>query len=97
MASTYEKTAEDNKARLGEQATRVMGDLRELGHTAASTAAETARGLRTQSAEALEAGKNKAVEMRDGLATKVSDNPWKSVLIAAGVGALIGFIVRRAR
>jgi len=97
MASTYEKTAEDNKVRLGEQAGRVMEDIRELGHVAASSASETARELRVQGAEALRIGKQKAGELKQGMATRVSDNPWRSVLIAAGVGALIGYALRRSR
>ncbi len=98
MASTHEGTAGENKARgLSEQADRVMEDVRDLGQAAASSATEVAKDLRDQGLEALKAGKKKAVQAKDGLESGISDNPWKSVLIAAGIGALIGYAIRSSR
>jgi ElaB/YqjD/DUF883 family membrane-anchored ribosome-binding protein len=53
--------------------------------------------MRDKGAHALEVGKEKATSFGRGFETRVSANPWKSVVIAAGVGALIGFALRRAR
>jgi ElaB/YqjD/DUF883 family membrane-anchored ribosome-binding protein len=98
MGSTFDNAAGETKSRgLAEQSGRVLEDLRGLGQVAASSASESVRELRDQGAEALRAGRQKAVQMKDGVESSISDNPWKSVLIAAGVGALIGFALRRSR
>lgn len=98
MGSTYERTAGDVKARgLAEQSGRVIEEVRELGHIAASSASDAVKDLREQSVEALKKGKQKLAGIGEGFEETVSANPWKSVLIAAGVGALIGFAIRRSR
>jgi ElaB/YqjD/DUF883 family membrane-anchored ribosome-binding protein len=98
MGSTYERTAGDMKARgLAEQSGRVMEEVRELGHIAASSATDAVKDLREQSAEALKKGKQRLTGLSEDFGQSVSANPWKSVLIAAGVGALIGFVLRRSR
>lgn len=98
MGSTFDRAAGENKARgLAEQSSRVLEDIRDLGTMAVSSAGDVAKDLRSQSVEALKAGKQKAVDLKSGFESTVSDNPWKSVLIAAGVGALIGFTLRRSR
>lgn len=98
MGSTFDRAAGETSSRgLAEQSSRVIEDIRDLGQIAASSASEVANDLRTKGVEALKAGKQKAVQVRSGIETRVGDNPWKSLLIAAGVGALIGFALRRSR
>jgi len=98
MASTQNKTAGENQVRgLAEQSSRVIEDIRDLGHIAASTAGDAVNELRSQGADALKASKKKATELKDDFEETVFDNPWKSVLIAAGIGALVGFALRRSR
>ena len=99
MASTFERTAAgDTKARgLAEQSGRVMEEVRELGHIAASSATDAVKDLREQGTQAFKKGKQKLSGMSESLEETVSANPWKSVLIAAGVGAIIGFAMRRSR
>lgn len=98
MGSTFDGTAGENKTRgLAEQSGRVIEDIRDLGQMAAANAGQRVMELRAQGVEALKAGKQKAGELKNGLEETLSDNPWKTVLIAAGVGALLGFTLRRSR
>jgi ElaB/YqjD/DUF883 family membrane-anchored ribosome-binding protein len=93
-----DKTASESTTRgFQEQAGRVASEVRELGSTAANSASTLAKDMRDKGAHALEVGKEKATSFGRGFETRVSANPWKSVVIAAGVGALIGFALRRAR
>jgi ElaB/YqjD/DUF883 family membrane-anchored ribosome-binding protein len=98
MGSTFDRTAGGNELHgLKEQSGRVIDDVRELGQMAASSAGDTVQELRARSLEALQAGREQAIALKGKLETRVSENPWKSIVIAAGVGALVGFALRRSR
>src|SRR5688572_24771509 len=79
--STYEnlqQAANDTKRttrNLSEQSHRVLEDVKELGHTALSSASEAAGHLRERGALALETGKEKAVAAKNQIETMVIDNP----------------------
>lgn len=80
---------------LGEQSHRVLDEVKELGNTALASASDAASRLRERGAAALETGKEKAVEAKGQFDSVVSENPVKSVLIALGIGAAIGYALRR--
>ena len=80
---------------LSEQSHRVLEDVRELGHVAMESAGEAAGQLRERGSAALEAGKERAGAAKGQFDKVVGDNPMKSVLIALGVGAVIGYALRR--
>lgn len=80
---------------FGEQSQRVLEDVNELGHTAMANATEAAGQLRARGAAAFEAGKDKAGVAKGKFDEIIGENPMKSVLIALGVGALIGYTMRR--
>jgi ElaB/YqjD/DUF883 family membrane-anchored ribosome-binding protein len=84
-----------NSRTLGEQSHRVMDEVKELGSTALASASEAANSLRQRGSAAYETGKQKAVEAKGQFDSIVSDNPVKSILIALGVGAAIGYALRR--
>jgi ElaB/YqjD/DUF883 family membrane-anchored ribosome-binding protein len=79
---------------LGEQTSKVAEDVRELGHIALTSAGEAIQSVKDKGSAALETGREKATEAREGFEGYVADNPFKSVLIAAGVGALLGYALR---
>jgi ElaB/YqjD/DUF883 family membrane-anchored ribosome-binding protein len=81
--------------RLRDQARTVGRDLNELGHTAKAAAAEGAQQLREQARRMGERGRERAQELQDELGTYISDRPLKSVLVAAGAGLLLGYIMGR--
>jgi ElaB/YqjD/DUF883 family membrane-anchored ribosome-binding protein len=80
---------------LGEQSHRVMDEVKELGSSALASASEAANQLRARGSAAYESGKVKAAEAKGQFDSVVTENPVKSVLIALGVGAAIGYALRR--
>lgn len=80
---------------LGEQTSKVAEDVRELGHIALSGAGDAIQAVKERGSEMLEKGKAKAEDARAGFEGYVAENPFKTVLIAAGIGALIGYSLRR--
>jgi len=90
---------------LGEQTGKIAEDVRELGNMALAGAgdalktvkergSETVERVRERGHEALEKGRERMSEARDGFEGYVMENPFKTVLIAAGIGALIGYSLR---
>jgi len=53
--------------------------------------------LRERAGEIVERGKSKAIELKDGVADRVSERPMAAILVAAGVGLLVGIMVGRRR
>jgi ElaB/YqjD/DUF883 family membrane-anchored ribosome-binding protein len=93
---------------LSDHSSRFADDLRHLGHVAIESASDALDSLRSRSGEfyelatergvdALEYGKERVERARVGLERYVSENPMKSLLIAAGIGAVIGYSVRAGR
>ena len=58
-------------------------------------AGETAQQLTAAANEQWQDTREKALELHDSLEDYVRKNPTKSILTAAGVGFLVGLIVRR--
>jgi len=90
---------------LGEQSQKVAEDVRELGNIALSSAGEAVKSVKERGNEALGEARERGQELldkgragvtraRDGFENYVSENPFRSVLIAAGIGALIGYSLR---
>jgi ElaB/YqjD/DUF883 family membrane-anchored ribosome-binding protein len=90
---------------LGEQTSKVAEDVRELGNIALSGAGDAIQSVKERGSEVLgqarergeqllEKGKVKAEAAREGFEGYVAENPFKTVLIAAGIGALIGYSLR---
>jgi ElaB/YqjD/DUF883 family membrane-anchored ribosome-binding protein len=80
---------------LSEQSGKVAEEIGELGRVAVSQAGEVASNLRVKGERALHAGAERAKQARKDFEGAVSANPMKSVLIAAGVGIAIGYLLRR--
>lgn len=84
----------EQTSRLSEQSSKVAEDVREFGQVALDTAGEALKTVKRRGGESLDRGRERVGAARDGLEGYVSDNPMRSVLIAAGVGALIGLGMR---
>lgn len=91
---------------LSEQTHKVSDDVRELRDIAMAGATDALHAVKRRGEQALESarergqhaleqGRDKAVNARDGFETFVAENPFKSVLIALGIGALAGLSLRR--
>jgi ElaB/YqjD/DUF883 family membrane-anchored ribosome-binding protein len=63
--------------------------------TGTSGRATGAEALRQGAREYLARGKDKAIELEEGFEGVIQEHPIRSILIAAGVGALIGALICR--
>lgn len=83
-------------ARPGKKARTVLQDIQELGGLAREMAQEKVEQLRTGASEYSEEGRDKVRQVERDFAQYVREQPLKSILIAAGVGLVLGrFWVRR--
>ena len=80
---------------LKESAQQVQENLRELGGQVREAASEQYHNLRQQASEYYEQGRQRAQEWEQGLEQYVQEKPIQSLLIAAGVGMLLGILWRR--
>jgi ElaB/YqjD/DUF883 family membrane-anchored ribosome-binding protein len=70
--------------------------VRETASQVKDAAQEKFNQLRDQASEYYEEGRQRAMEWEQSLEDYVQQQPIKSLLIAAGVGALLGFLWRRS-
>lgn len=87
-SSAATSTISDRAQSLIEQSQKVADDVRELGSIAVGSASDALQAVG-------ERGKAGVVKARDGIEGYVAENPFKALLIAAGVGALLGYSLSR--
>ena len=78
------------RARPRRKARTVTQDIRELGGMAREMAQEKVEQLRTGASEYYEEGRDKVQQVEHGFERFVREQPVKSILIAAGLGVLLG-------
>ena len=76
--------------RLGRKARTVTQDIQELGGMAREMAQEKVEQLRASASEYCEEGRDKVQQVEHSFEQFVRQQPLKSILIAAGVGMLLG-------
>ena len=92
---------------LKEKAQEVGQGLRDIGQQAKQAASEQIGQIRDtaseyyqqgreKAAEYYEQGREKAMELEQNLEGYIREQPVKSVLIAAGIGLLLGMLWRRS-
>ena len=79
----------DVGANLKDQAQQQFGQIRDQ-------AGQYYEQGRERATEYYEQGRQRAMEMEQNLESYIREQPVKAVLIAAGVGCLLGFIWRRS-
>ena len=77
-------------SRLGRKPRTVTQDLQELGGLAREMAQEKVEQLRASASEYCEEGRDKVQQVEHSFEQFVRQQPLKAVLIAAGVGLLLG-------
>jgi ElaB/YqjD/DUF883 family membrane-anchored ribosome-binding protein len=82
--------------RAGEAAQQVGHNLRDLGGQVRDAAREKYEQLSGQANEYYEQSKEKAQEWEQGLESYVQEKPIQALLIAAGVGMLLGVLWKRS-
>jgi ElaB/YqjD/DUF883 family membrane-anchored ribosome-binding protein len=81
---------------LKDKASEVASSVRDVTSQVRDAATEKYENLRDSATEYYQAGRDKAVEWQNQLEDYVREQPLKSVLIAAGVGVLLGIIWKRS-
>ena len=80
----------------GKQARTVSRDHQKVGSTVRDTAQQKVEQLRAGAADCTSEGRDKVQQIERSFAQYVRERPLKSILIAAGVGLVLGrFWMRR--
>ena len=70
--------------------------LVDVGHMAKEAVQEKIGNLRSAAVEGVQAGKSRLVDIEHGFEERVRERPIKYLLIAAGIGTLIGILFKRS-
>ena len=81
---------------LRDSAQQVGENLRNLGSQVRDSATQQYEQMRDQASEYYERGRPRAMEMEQSLEQYVQEKPIQSLLIAAGVGMLLGILWKRS-
>src|SRR5690349_11771063 len=81
---------------IGQAAAQVGQNIRDMGTQARDMASERYNQLRDQAQNYYEQGRQRATEWEQGLESYVQEKPIQAVLIAAGVGVLLGLLWKRS-
>jgi ElaB/YqjD/DUF883 family membrane-anchored ribosome-binding protein len=81
---------------LRETVGQVGQNLRDVGSQARNMATEQYDQVRQQAQEYYEQGRERAREIEQSLEQYVQEKPMQSLLIAAGVGMLLGILWKRS-
>jgi ElaB/YqjD/DUF883 family membrane-anchored ribosome-binding protein len=101
MTANFETATVESAARpasmrsLSDQSGRVVQEVQELGRVAAAGVSDAAAKLRQKGRHAIDTGVDGARKAKEELGDIIGKHPVKSVLIALGVGAVVGFLLRR--
>ena len=81
---------------MSEHASKLTDDVRKAGSAVRQMATDRAEQVRDTANDYLEQGQERMREASEGLQERVRNEPTKSLLIAAGIGFLLGIVwVRR--
>ena len=86
----------EGQTNLRDSAAQVGQNLRDLSGQVRDTATQQYEQLRQQAGDYYEQGRQRAMEMEQSLEQYVQEKPIQSLLIAAGVGMLLGMIWKRS-
>ena len=84
------------QAGLRESAAQVGENLRNIGGQVREQATQQYEQLRTQASDYYEQGRQRAMEMEQTLEQYVQEKPIQALLMAAGVGMLLGILWKRS-
>ena len=81
---------------IRQSAAQVGQNIRDLGGQVRDVATEQYEQLKNQAQDYYEQGRERAREMQQNLESYVQEKPIQSLLIAAGVGMLLGILWKRS-
>lgn len=80
---------------LRDQVRNLGDDLKELARLTKSALGQKVHAAKGSAASVYDRSRDKAVEYRDHIVDAARENPLKSILIAAAVGAVLGLVFGR--
>lgn len=81
---------------LREKLAETRDNIVDMAHIAGDSVRDKLHAIKDKAAETYGDGKQKLHELEENLSRRVQESPMKSVLIAAGVGLVLGFLWRRS-
>ena len=83
-------------SQLRDKASEVATNLRDMGSQVRDAASEQYQNIKESATEYYQAGRDKAVQWENQIEEYVREQPIKSLLMAAGVGILLGILWKRS-
>jgi ElaB/YqjD/DUF883 family membrane-anchored ribosome-binding protein len=83
-------------SQLRDKASEVATNLRDMGSQVRDAATEKYENIKESASEYYQAGRDKAVQWENQIEEYVREQPIKSLLMAAGVGILLGVLWKRS-
>jgi ElaB/YqjD/DUF883 family membrane-anchored ribosome-binding protein len=80
---------------LKDKAADVVEDVRAMGGQVGKVAREQYENLRSKASDYVEQGREKAEEWEDSVESYIKAKPVQALLMAAGVGVILGLLWRR--
>ncbi len=87
----------DTHEDLKDKASRLKDHVGKTATLAKDVACEGIKSAKESASAMYQAGVDRAGEMRDSTVGFVRENPIKTVLLAVGVGAIVGLLLARRR
>jgi ElaB/YqjD/DUF883 family membrane-anchored ribosome-binding protein len=97
MAHARENAFNKHTAEFREKAAVLSHDVQELGKITKEIAGDTVNLFRENAADYYDEGMKKAQKLEKGLEHRIQENPLQSLLIAAGVGLIMGMFWNHRR
>ncbi len=94
-STTLDRPETKTTERLREQTEKVKEDVRELGRLGREVSREKFDECCETTGNYMEKGRERAKRVQDKVSTFVREKPVRSLAIAVGTGALLGFLLRR--
>jgi len=95
MSNSKDTVFSKHTAEFRNKASALGHDMQELGRVTKDLANDTLHMLKDNANDAVHQGMEKAQKLEKTLETKIKENPLQALLIAAGVGFVIGAWWRR--
>ena len=95
MARNDEHHAKSAADELKETVSEISQNVREIGGEIGDLCAEKFTDVRDQAAGYYKKGRKKASEWEEGVEDYIKEQPIKALLIAGGIGLLVGLFWRR--
>jgi ElaB/YqjD/DUF883 family membrane-anchored ribosome-binding protein len=95
VADVAAERVQEMKSQLSERAAKAMEGLQQAGSEVRAAAHEQLDVLRGTASECYEEGRKRVQQVGQTLEQRIRERPLSSLLIAAGVGCLLGLIWRR--